>query len=73
MSVFKELVEHHIEEEEGELFQEAEKVLGKDQMSDILKRFNDAKQKAKSSLHQRESAPSPSAKRGWAQPICISR
>jgi hemerythrin-like domain-containing protein len=50
MSVFKELVEHHIEEEEGEIFEVTEKVLSEDQMSDMLKRFTDAKQKAKSKM-----------------------
>jgi hypothetical protein len=50
MSVFKELVEHHIEEEEGEIFESAQKVLSEGRLSDILERFNDVKKKAKSSM-----------------------
>lgn len=33
--VFKELLEHHMEEEEGEMFKQAKKVLGKDRLEQM--------------------------------------
>lgn len=44
MSVLQELVEHHIEEEEGELFRKAKKVLAKDQAEEIAMKFEQEKQ-----------------------------
>src|SRR5512141_1732581 len=50
MSVFKELVEHHIKEEEGKIFKDAEKVLGDDEIQDIMKQFGKEKQKLRKNL-----------------------
>src|SRR5512141_386166 len=50
MSVFKELVEHHIKEEEGKIFKDAEKVLGHDELQNIMKQFEQEKQKLKKNL-----------------------
>ena len=41
MSVFKELVEHHIKDEESKVFKSAEKALGQDEIQNIMKRFDD--------------------------------
>jgi hypothetical protein len=43
LTVLKENVEHHIEEEEGEMFKEARKVLGKDQLEELGIRMEAAK------------------------------
>lgn len=50
MSVFKELVEHHVKEEEGKIFKTAEKALGEDKFQTILKQFEQEKQKLKANL-----------------------
>lgn len=50
MSVFKELVEHHIQEEEGKIFKSAEKVFEKTEFEAILKKFDQEKQKIKMTL-----------------------
>ena len=50
LSVFKELVEHHIKEEEGTIFKTAEKVLTQTKFQSILKQFVVEKQKFKGSL-----------------------
>jgi len=50
MGVFKELVEHHIKDEEMKVFKSAEKTLGHDEFQDIMKRFEQEKQKIKKSL-----------------------
>jgi len=50
MSVFKELVEHHVKEEEGKIFKTAEKVLGQDKLQSIMKQFGQEKQKIKENL-----------------------
>lgn len=47
LSVFKELVEHHIEEEEKSVFKIAEKALSKEQMQSILENFQEEKEKVK--------------------------
>src|SRR5512141_2194890 len=39
MSVFKELVEHHVKEEESKVFKSAEKALDDDEIQNIMKRF----------------------------------
>lgn len=44
IKVLKELIEHHIEEEEKEMFKEAEKLLSKDQLNDLGEQMT-AKQK----------------------------
>jgi iron-sulfur cluster repair protein YtfE (RIC family) len=46
-TVLKENVEHHVEEEEGELFKKARKVLGKEQSEEIGTRIQEAKRQSK--------------------------
>jgi len=50
MAVFKELVEHHVKEEEGKIFKAAEKVLGQDKLQSIMKQFEQEKQAIKKNL-----------------------
>lgn len=50
MKVFAELVDHHIKEEEKKIFKGANKVLGKDQMTEILEQFQTAKEQLRSQL-----------------------
>ena len=50
MGVFKELVEHHIKDEEKKVFKSAAKALGHDEIQNIMERFELAKQKIKKSL-----------------------
>lgn len=50
MSVFKELVEHHIQGEETKVFKSAEKAVGHDEIEDIMKQFELEKQKIKKNL-----------------------
>lgn len=50
LSVFKELVEHHIQEEENKILKRAEKVLGHDEVQNIMKQFEQEKQKIKKNL-----------------------
>jgi hemerythrin-like domain-containing protein len=50
LSVFQELVEHHIKEEESNIFKSAEKALGRDEMQNIMKQFEQGKQKIKKNL-----------------------
>ncbi len=50
MSVFKELVEHHIKEEEGKIFKSAEKALSQDEFEKIMKQFEQEKQRIKKDL-----------------------
>ena len=52
MSVFKELVEHHVKEEEGKIFKTAEKVLGEDKLQSIMKQFEQEERKLKENLKQ---------------------
>ena len=47
LSVFKELVEHHIQEEEGKIFKSSKKALGDDELQNIMKQFEQEKQKIK--------------------------
>jgi hypothetical protein len=47
LTVLKENVEHHIEEEEGEMFKEARKVLGKDQIEELGTQMEAAKKEQK--------------------------
>jgi len=49
-SVFKELVEHHIQDEEKKVFKSAEKALDHDEIQDIMKKFDQEKQKIKKTL-----------------------
>jgi hemerythrin-like domain-containing protein len=50
LSVFKELLEHHIKEEESTIFKTAEKVLSQTKFQSILKQFVEEKQKIKGNL-----------------------
>jgi hypothetical protein len=50
MSVFKEIVEHHIQEEETRVFKSAEKALGHEEIQNIMKQFEQEKQKIKKTL-----------------------
>jgi iron-sulfur cluster repair protein YtfE (RIC family) len=49
-TVLKENVEHHVEEEEGEMFTEARKVLSKDEIEELGNRLEKAKQIQKSAI-----------------------
>jgi len=51
MSVFKELVEHHIKDEESKVFKSAEKALDQDEIQNIMKKFDEEKQKIKKTLN----------------------
>jgi hemerythrin-like domain-containing protein len=42
-TVLKENIEHHVEEEEGEMFQKARKVLSEDEIEDLGTRLEEAK------------------------------
>jgi iron-sulfur cluster repair protein YtfE (RIC family) len=46
-TVLKENVEHHVEEEEGEMFKKARKVLGKERAEEIGNRIQEAKRQGK--------------------------
>ena len=50
VSVFKELVEHHIQEEESVLFKAAEKALSKDELDMMAEKVEEEKQKIKKKL-----------------------
>ena len=50
LKVFKELVEHHIKEEESTIFKSAEKALEKNEIEDIMKKFEKEKEKIKKGL-----------------------
>ncbi|HKS29481.1 MAG TPA: hemerythrin domain-containing protein [Pyrinomonadaceae bacterium] len=47
LTVLKENVEHHVEEEEGEMFKDARKVLSTEQVNELGERMNAAKQEQK--------------------------
>lgn len=46
-TVLKENIEHHVEEEEGELFKKAKRVLGKEEAEELGQRIQQAKQQNK--------------------------
>ncbi len=50
MRVFKELVEHHIQDEGSKVFKSAEKALGHDEIQNIMKQFEQEKLKIKKNL-----------------------
>ena len=50
MGEFKELVEHHIKDEEKKVFKSAEKALGHDEIQNIMKQLEQEKQKIKKNL-----------------------
>jgi iron-sulfur cluster repair protein YtfE (RIC family) len=43
LTVLKESVEHHVEEEEGEMFKKANKAMGKEQIAELGNRLAEAK------------------------------
>ena len=49
-TVLKENVEHHVEEEEEEMFQKARKVLSEDEIDELGERLQQAKQVQKSAM-----------------------
>ena len=49
-TVLKENVEHHVEEEEGEMFKKARKVLSEDEIENLGDRLQEAKQLQKSAI-----------------------
>jgi hemerythrin-like domain-containing protein len=50
LKVLQENVEHHVEEEEGEMFKDARKVLSKEQLEELGERLEAAKQEQKKAL-----------------------
>ncbi len=50
MAVFKELVEHHIKDEQSKVFKSAEKALDHDEFQNIMKQFEQEKQAIKKNL-----------------------
>lgn len=50
MSAFKELVEHHIKEEEGAIFKSAEQALSQDEFEKIMKQFEQEERKIRKDL-----------------------
>jgi hemerythrin-like domain-containing protein len=50
MTVFKELVEHHIKDEQNKVFKSAENALSSDEFQKIMKQFEQEKQAIKKSL-----------------------
>jgi len=49
-TVLKENIEHHVEEEEGEMFKKARKVLGEDEIEKLGDRLQEAKRVQKSAM-----------------------
>ena len=47
VKVLNDMIDHHIEEEEGEVFKAAKKVLSKDQQEEILRKFEQEKKMQK--------------------------
>ena len=47
LTVLKENVEHHVEEEEGDMFKDARKVLGTEQLEELGARLEEAKKQKK--------------------------
>ncbi|RJQ87540.1 MAG: hemerythrin domain-containing protein [Desulfobacteraceae bacterium] len=47
LKVFKEIVEHHIEEEEAEIFEAAEDSLDENQLEEVMTAFSEEKEKAR--------------------------
>lgn len=56
MRVLQENVEHHVEEEEDELFEEARSVLDDDEATDLCKRFDEEKSQLLDGKSRRKAA-----------------
>ena len=52
LSVLKELIEHHIKDEEGKIFKSAEAALKADDFQNIMRRFEQEKEKIKKKMQQ---------------------
>lgn len=52
MTVFKEFVEHHINDEESKVVKSAEKALGHPEIQNIMRQFEQDKQKIKKNMKQ---------------------
>jgi hemerythrin-like domain-containing protein len=50
LSVFRELINHHVKEEESKIFKDARDYLSEDQMQEISQNFEDEKETAKSKI-----------------------
>ncbi len=53
LTVFQELVKHHIEEEESKVFKDAEEVLSEDQITTIMENFQKEKERIKGQVMAR--------------------
>jgi len=56
LSVFKEILHHHIQEEEGKIFQTAQEVISEDKIATIIEKFQEEKEKMKKKLPARAHA-----------------
>lgn len=59
LSVLKEMIEHHVEEEEQELFPKAARALGKDESKQLGKRIEAAKKEKLKSFAAEQTAEAP--------------
>ena len=66
LSVLEEQIEHHVEEEEKELFPKVRKMLGKEELEDLGVVMEDMAEELKASGSPRESVP---AETGSAAPL----
>jgi len=48
LMVFKELINHHIKEEEDKVFKDSEELISHDQMQEIMRNFQEEKEKTRS-------------------------
>jgi hemerythrin-like domain-containing protein len=47
LSVFKELISHHVEEEESKIFKDAKEVISEDKIKEVMQQFQDEKESIK--------------------------
>ncbi len=55
MTVLKELIEHHVEEEEGEMFPDAEKKLGKQRLEELAREMEERAHEVEGAGSENES------------------